>query len=833
MAATPAETITYVRTVFQPDDLVELRVFLGRDPRGRTWFRAGDVESENVGKFIQAARDRMMHVYAGVNPRKGRAGKGEDVALARWLFADIDKTTVENAMALVAGKGSSIPPPSMWVASGHGSHCYWRLDEPMHDLAAWSEAQAGIIRLLDSDPAAKDAPRIMRLPGTCNWKADPPVECVIHSRTDSVYSLADFKLPARPARPPGVSMQGSGITWRTLICRATMDFLLNGAPEGRRNTSLFKAACDMNGCGATFDEALDALMPVADRCGLDHGEAEGAIRSAFGKLRTPTRREETTPRVYSAFDAHGNLAPPPDHDSPASPQPSTVLADAPGDEQQPRPARMRPMISNVVRLPPKAPDEKPSILTKPIDQIDAEVREIANGWPARIGDMLFVPHDFDPEIAIPGLDSVWMLRNADALFAWFHTIADVSWVGDRNTATKNTRGASTSAQGKREMYERLVKTARPRYRAISVLPHEPPMRGVYYTPCVLPEATGEALDGLLAMFNPETEADRQLLLAALLTPGWGGEPGRRPPFVLSSEHGRGAGKTATATAIAEYVWGGALSVHEGESWEKVLGRLLGNDGLSVRCVLWDNIKGRLSGSGIEGLITSSTIDGWRPHYGQFSRPNDMTYFFTANVVRLSTDLASRSVEIKIGKQRHGQAFVSECAKYVGANRPAILADIYARLREPPRGAVSSANRDRWQDWQDSVLCRCDDPDRLAGLIISRRLEIDDDQEDATRVADAIRQYLKGKGQASGVAYIGKSELRDELVRVGVTDAKFSTKGVSQWVRGMMGDAGPLRALSDERTSTIRRWAWDWRRDRRGDDQPVLDAVADYDGEIPI
>jgi hypothetical protein len=61
------------------------------------------------------------------------------------------------------------------IASGTGSNChiYWPLIEP----AARDDVERANRRLayaLGADPAATDASRILRVPGTNSWKHEPP-----------------------------------------------------------------------------------------------------------------------------------------------------------------------------------------------------------------------------------------------------------------------------------------------------------------------------------------------------------------------------------------------------------------------------------------------------------------------------------------------------------------------------------------------------------------------------------------------------------------------------------------------------------------------------------
>ena len=59
--------------------------------------------------------------------------------------------------------------PSMAVSSGRGCHFYFCTDVPLNQF---SELQKQLIAKLGTDPAVKDLPRVMRLPGTLHLK-DP------------------------------------------------------------------------------------------------------------------------------------------------------------------------------------------------------------------------------------------------------------------------------------------------------------------------------------------------------------------------------------------------------------------------------------------------------------------------------------------------------------------------------------------------------------------------------------------------------------------------------------------------------------------------------------
>ena len=112
--------------------------------------------------------------------------KVTNVKQLRSFFLDLDcgpsKGYRNQPDALVALKGFykklDLPRPLV-VNSGRGVHAYWFLSAPV-TLAEWLPVAAGLKRLcakhnLLADPAVtSDAARVLRVPGTHNYKTDPP-----------------------------------------------------------------------------------------------------------------------------------------------------------------------------------------------------------------------------------------------------------------------------------------------------------------------------------------------------------------------------------------------------------------------------------------------------------------------------------------------------------------------------------------------------------------------------------------------------------------------------------------------------------------------------------
>lgn len=253
-----------------------------------------------------------------------------------------------------------------------------------------------------------------------------------------------------------------------------------------------------------------------------------------------------------------------------------------------------------------------------MDEILSNTLRQTDNWPRRVGNALFV-HDQQHGIR-------WLEKIQD-LFGFFHRrVGKVSWRG----------GASSVKQG--EMFAELQRTGQ-KYIAVEELPHEPSLEGHYYACDAIPAGDGESLSWLVDRFCPATDLDRELILSAFLTPLWGGACGCRPDYVITSDDGRGVGKSTLAESVGA-VYGGTLQFSHLEDIGTIKTRLLSPDALTRRVCLLDNVKShKFSWAELEGLITASTIGGRRLYVGESVRPNSLTWFITLNGAALWSDVS--------------------------------------------------------------------------------------------------------------------------------------------------------------------------------------------------
>lgn len=354
----------------------------------------------------------------------------------------------------------------------------------------------------------------------------------------------------------------------------------------------------------------------------------------------------------------------------------------------------------------------------PMKRLLAGVRQVTSDFPRKVGTALFVD---DEQHGIS-----WLNQPCD-LFGWLHSsIGAVEWKP----------GAGMVKQS--EAFSEFRRTAT-NYVSVEDMPHEPPIDGHYYTCGKVQPGDGSKLRELLARFNPATEIDRDLLLASFVTPAWGGPAGARPAFIITSDDGRGAGKSAAAKANS-CLWGGELSFSSHDDIAKMRTRLLSPDALPRRVATLDNVKSpRFSWGNWEALLTSSIIGGHRMYVGEAIRPNTLTWLVTLNGASLSTDIAQRSVIIKLNRPKRSGTWEEDTFQFIEANRKALIADCIGFLR----GEVFPlAKFTRWATWEKDILQRLPDPGEAQAVIIERQGTADAEADEAQLLEEAIGQQLE-------------------------------------------------------------------------------------------
>ena len=316
------------------------------------------------------------------------------------------------------------------------------------------------------------------------------------------------------------------------------------------------------------------------------------------------------------------------------------------------------------------------------------------------------------------------------------TAALFGWLGSVNGRIFWYR--SVGCVSKDELFHELRHTSQ-RYESVADMPHEPPAEGDFYA-CGIPEpGDGKTLRELLERYQPATTIDADLMKAALMTLAWGGPPGTRPCFVITSDDGRGVGKTIFADTACQVV-GGATAISHKEDIGRIKTRILSPDSLTKRAALLDNVKTlKFSWDDMESLITSTTIGGHRMYAGEATRPNMLTWFVTLNGPSLSTDMSQRAIIIKVTRPPRTGAWHEETIQFIEKNRERIIADLIRCLRVNP---VELQSFTRWATWVRHVVARLAEPSAVQAVIQERQGDVDADAEEADIVESYFARQLR-------------------------------------------------------------------------------------------
>lgn len=400
----------------------------------------------------------------------------------------------------------------------------------------------------------------------------------------------------------------------------------------------------------------------------------------------------------------------------------TKTAEQDNNQEKVKPITLR--VSNFEEIEVET-DEGKEIEEVPLSivAIASHIGELTNNWPRRVGNSLFIPN--------PGRDGIAWLPDADSVFGFF---------GEATGSPAEFKGKQ-GFHSKGEIFSYLIRTVQ-EYAAVENLPHEPPTPNHFYA-CEIPSSgTGDALRTLIDRFSPETDIDRDLILAAVVTPFWGGRCGARPAFCFTSDAGKGVGKSTVVACISRLA-GGMIEVSQNDDIGMVKTRLLSTDGLTKRIIWLDNVKShKLSWGELESLITMPTISGKKNYCGEGQRPNNLTTYLTMNGVSLSTDLAQRCVLVKLVRPQYSATWAEDIFQFIESHRRQLVADVLGFLRSP---AATLAKFSRWGDWERDILARLPEPAETQAVIRERQVGVDVDGEESALIEEYFAKQLTTLG----------------------------------------------------------------------------------------
>jgi hypothetical protein len=158
------------------EGFIELRVLNKKTGEAQQKFASSIADADRIAEvFIEETKRTKSNVYYGVNPRASQSGK--DVPKVYTVVADIDKQGTDNSEALFEGMGIK---PSAVVNSGGGGHAYWFLTQPVLESPEFQKGRASFEKLgKGKSDAVHDPERILRVPGSQNYKYSPSTDVVL------------------------------------------------------------------------------------------------------------------------------------------------------------------------------------------------------------------------------------------------------------------------------------------------------------------------------------------------------------------------------------------------------------------------------------------------------------------------------------------------------------------------------------------------------------------------------------------------------------------------------------------------------------------------------
>lgn len=272
---------------------VRYRVIDGGDSMHQEFF---STPAEAASRAVELSQ--RAEVYIGVAARRGEDGTKSGVSRIQALWGDFDLKGGYTRERRKEQLKSLTCRPSIVVWSGNGFHAYWFLEESARsdeDLETAERTMKLLATGLEGDPV-QDRSRILRVPGTFNYKYDEPQSVSLqHCKSELRYSL-DKLLGMAEGLPKS---SGNAIEAASGVSR---DVLSDPILEGHRNVVLASVAGSLRDRGLDAETICVVLLEVNRvRCGPPLEESEVlSVGKSIAKYPAgrPRYRRPSASRVY-------------------------------------------------------------------------------------------------------------------------------------------------------------------------------------------------------------------------------------------------------------------------------------------------------------------------------------------------------------------------------------------------------------------------------------------------------------------------------------------------------------------------------------------------------
>jgi putative DNA primase/helicase len=269
----------FLETLESDADLFTFQTFDDSERKDQKLVRTLHGTFDELAPQLAQLNERGAGIFVTVNETDGTARKAENIKRVRALFVDLDGAPVEPVRSF------AFPPHMLVQTSPDRWHAYWLVTGI--GLDEFRSVQVGLIAKFQADPAVKDLPRVMRLPGFYHRKGQPYLVRLSSVQALAPYAGGEFR-PAQQNEPlPPPASEATGPSDETAhIIDEQLRKLAETNPRGHtRNNVLNKTAYTLGGLvGAGLadeDDIRNRLLAVADELGLARREATATINSGL------------------------------------------------------------------------------------------------------------------------------------------------------------------------------------------------------------------------------------------------------------------------------------------------------------------------------------------------------------------------------------------------------------------------------------------------------------------------------------------------------------------------------------------------------------------------
>jgi len=252
-----------------------------------------------------------IDVYFGVNPRTGKAGRKENVHYVTAFHAEVDygtdghkkKSDYETYDEAIKSITKFNPQPTLINHSGGGLHCYWVLSSPVKTDEIGVEELESInkyfLRKLGGDKGTHNLDRVLRIPGTYNFKlTDNPRKVRVIHKDGPVYDIDDFR-PFINIEEPKQKNTGGRKKSEPIkdIASSTWDDDIDKLAVSDRIKDLI-----VNGNDGTYSSRSEADQAVITAL-VHKGVGESDIKAIFSNFKIGEKyRDHSAPYEYLKYN---------------------------------------------------------------------------------------------------------------------------------------------------------------------------------------------------------------------------------------------------------------------------------------------------------------------------------------------------------------------------------------------------------------------------------------------------------------------------------------------------------------------------------------------------